>query len=96
MTAYERHRRPLSREEKDRYVSEQAVVDRMGAELRIAQEENRPYVLLWGRRKPMCTRPATARPADSMYSWTLAILQDQILGHRRLSARSHQKDGAAT
>jgi hypothetical protein len=51
---------------------------RMGAELRIAQEEGRPYLLLWGRREIMCTKPATARPADVMYSWTLEILRYQL------------------
>jgi len=58
---------------------------RMGAELRIAQEENRPYVLLWGRREAMCTKPSTAKPADTMYSWTREILRNQILTLRRLA-----------
>jgi hypothetical protein len=52
---------------------------RMGAELRMAQEEGRPYLLLWGRRELMCRKPATARPADAMYSWTFEILQHQLL-----------------
>ena len=51
---------------------------RVSAELRIAQEEERPYFLLWGRRELMCTKPATARPADAMYSWTREILQYQL------------------
>jgi hypothetical protein len=50
----------------------------VSAELRIAQEEQRPYFLLWGRREVMCTRPTTARPADGMYSWTPEILHSQI------------------
>jgi len=58
---------------------------RVGTELRIAQEEERPYLLLWGRREPMCTRPATAKPLDSMYSWTPEIVQHQILTLRRLA-----------
>jgi hypothetical protein len=58
---------------------------RMGAELRIAQEEERPYTLLWGRREFMCKKPATAKPADAMYSWTSEILQTQILTLLRLS-----------
>ena len=57
---------------------------RMGTELRIAQEEDRPYLLLWGRREFMCTKPMTAKPADSMYSWTWEILQSQILTLRRV------------
>jgi len=58
---------------------------RVAAELRIAQEEQRPYLLLWGRREPMCTRPSTARSADPMYSWTPQILHNQILYLRRLA-----------
>jgi hypothetical protein len=63
---------------------------RVGAELRIAQEEERPYFLLWGRREPMCTKPTTARPVDSMYSWTWEILQNQILTIRRLAGSSER------
>ena len=63
---------------------------RVGAELRTAQEEDRPYVLLWGRREPMCTKPTTARPADSMYSWTPDILEAEISTRRRL-AESDQR-----
>jgi hypothetical protein len=51
---------------------------RMSAELRIVQEEETPYMLLWGRREIMCTKPAGARPNDSMYSWTPGILRAQI------------------
>lgn len=51
---------------------------RMSAELRIAQEERKPYVLLWGRRERMCKKPRGARSADAMYSWTPEILEDQI------------------
>lgn len=69
---------------------------RVGAELRIAQEEDRPYVLLWGRRDPMCKKPATARPSDSMYSWTAEILENQILMHRRVSVQTKERERAAT
>jgi hypothetical protein len=51
---------------------------RVGAELRIAQEERTPYFLLWGRREIMCTKPIGAKPAEGMYSWTQQILRDQI------------------
>jgi len=57
--------------------------EHVGTELRIAQEEERPYFLLWGRRELMCTKPTTAKPADGMYSWTWEILQSQILTLRR-------------
>ncbi len=52
---------------------------RVSAELRIAQEEQKPYFLLWGRRERMCTRPIGSKRDDSMYSWTWEILQDQIV-----------------
>jgi hypothetical protein len=51
----------------------------VSAELRIAQEEQKPYFLLWGRRESMCTKPSTARPKEGMYSWTWEILQNQIV-----------------
>ncbi len=51
---------------------------RVGAELRIAREEQTPYFLLWGRRERMCTKPVTAKPAEGMYRWTSETLQIQI------------------
>ena len=51
----------------------------VSAELRIAQEEQKPYFLLWGRRESMCTKPTTAKPKEAMYSWTWEILQNQIV-----------------
>ena len=50
----------------------------MSAEIRIAQEERKPYFLIWGRREVMCTRPIGARQGDAMYSWTSSILRDQV------------------
>jgi hypothetical protein len=47
-------------------------------ELAIAQEEKKPYMLLWGRRDKMCTKPDGARKLDAMYSWTRATLESQI------------------
>jgi len=64
--------------------------ERVGTELRIAQEEKRPYFLLWGRRERTCTKPTTAKPADGMYSWTWEILQIQMLTIRR-AARSNER-----
>jgi hypothetical protein len=63
----------------------------VAAELRIAQEEERPYLLLWGRRGRMCTRPATARTADGTYSWTWEILQSQIVSLRRSGQASDRQ-----
>jgi hypothetical protein len=51
---------------------------RVAAELRIAREEGKPYLLLWGRRELMCTKPEGAKPTDAMYSWTRDILESQI------------------
>ncbi len=51
---------------------------RVSAELKIAQEQRKPYVLLWGRRDRMCKKPKGARADDGMYSWTPDILQHQI------------------
>jgi hypothetical protein len=51
---------------------------RVSTELRIAQEEQTPYFLLWGRRECMCTKPAGAKRDEGMYSWTWEILLNQI------------------
>jgi hypothetical protein len=67
----------------------------VSAELRIAQEEQKPYFLVWGRREIMCTKPAAARPADTMYSWTWEILQNQIMETLR-RARSPRKGSSST
>jgi len=64
--------------------------ERVGTELRIAREEERPYFLLWGRRELMCTKPATAKPAEGMFSWTSEILQSQIFTIHR-AAQSNQR-----
>src|SRR5687768_11357598 len=39
-------------------------------EVRIAQEERKPYFLLWGRSGRSCTKPVTARQTDTIYEWT--------------------------
>ena len=52
--------------------------ERVAAELRIAQEEDKPYMLLWGRRERMCTKPVGAKSTDAMYSWTPDILETQL------------------
>ena len=52
---------------------------RVSAELRIAQEEQKPYFLLWGRRESMCTKPVGAKRDEGMYNWTWEILQNQIV-----------------
>jgi hypothetical protein len=61
------------------------------AELRIAREEGKPYLLLWGRRDLMCTKPAGARPTDGIYTWTPPTLQEQFA----LMSRVAQREAAA-
>ena len=51
---------------------------RVALELGIAREESKPYLLLWGRREKMCTKPDGATSNDAMYSWTREILESQI------------------
>ncbi len=51
---------------------------RIHRELLAAQEEQKPYCLVWGRRGVMCGKPIGSKPADGMYSWTRQILHDQI------------------
>lgn len=51
----------------------------VSAEVTIAQEMDKPYFLLWGRREVMCTRPVGARPGDSMYSWTSDVIRNQVV-----------------
>jgi hypothetical protein len=50
----------------------------VSAELKIAQEDKKPYVLLWGRRERMCKKPRTARADDGMYKWTADALERQL------------------
>jgi hypothetical protein len=61
---------------------------RVSAELKIAQEQRKPYVLLWGRREKMCKKPQSARAIDGMYGWTAAVLERQLTdGLRRTRER---------
>jgi hypothetical protein len=50
----------------------------VSAELAIAQEQHKPYLLLWGRRDSMCKKPKSARATDGMYSWTPSVLEYQL------------------
>ena len=66
---------------------------RVSAELRIAQEEKKPYMLLWGRRELMCKKPRGARIDDGMYSWTAEQLDQQILAVLRRSRQAQVPEG---
>ena len=47
-------------------------------EFGIAQEQEKPYVLVWGRRTGSCTRPAAARSEDHFYTWIWNVLTEQL------------------
>jgi hypothetical protein len=50
----------------------------VSAELRIAQEEQKPQLLLWGRRASMCKKPTGAGASDAIYGWTPEVLRSQL------------------
>ena len=52
------------------------------AEVKIAQEENKPYFLLWGRSNKACKKPPSARASDKIYKWTWDNLKVLIGGTR--------------
>ena len=54
----------------------------VAAELTIAQEEEVPYFLLWGRPDRTCVKPASADAADKIYKWTWDNLKILINGGR--------------
>ena len=65
----------------------------MSAELRMAQEAKIPYLLLWGRRDSMCTKPIGAKLSDGIYNWTLPMLRYQVACISR-NARSNEETEA--
>ena len=50
----------------------------VAAEVTIAQEENKPYFLLKGRRKKTCTKPRNALVSDEIHNWNWPNLQRLI------------------
>jgi hypothetical protein len=54
----------------------------VNAELKIAQEEQKPYFLLWGRSAKTCKRPLVAKVTDKIYNWTWDNLKSLIGGSR--------------
>jgi len=54
----------------------------VSAELSIAQEENIPYFLLWGRNSKTCVKPKSAKSTDKIYNWTWDNLKALIGGAR--------------
>ncbi len=64
--------------------------ERVATELRMAREQGKPVILLWSRREGMCKKPIGSRPADSMYSWTSDVLQEQLLANQALEFSKKQ------
>jgi hypothetical protein len=54
----------------------------VSVELTIAQEEGKPYFLLWGYSGKGCTKPTSARHSDKIYNWTWDNLKSLIAGNR--------------
>lgn len=54
----------------------------VSAELSIAQEEKKPYFLLWGRPEKTCKKPKGAKDSDKIYKWTWDNLKSIIGGAR--------------
>lgn len=61
-------------------------------ELSIAQQEGKPYVLIWGRRSEMCTRPFGAKTTDLFYTWIWEILTGQIQTALRKQSEATDRD----
>lgn len=54
----------------------------VSAEVGIAQDEEKAYFLLSGRKEKQCKKPKLARPSDKIYSWTWENLKKLIHGAR--------------
>ena len=54
----------------------------VAAEVKIAQEEKRPYFLLHGRSDKTCVKPKNAKDEDKIYKWTWDNLKKLLNGAR--------------
>jgi len=54
----------------------------VSAEVKIAQEEEVDYFLLWGRKDKTCKKPKAAKTSDKVYKWTWDNLKALIGGAR--------------
>lgn len=54
----------------------------VSAELRIAQEEDKPYFLIRGRKDKECKKPKSSSQSDKIYNWTWDNLKALIGGGR--------------
>jgi hypothetical protein len=50
----------------------------VGDELTAAQQLDKPYILLWGRKGRLVSAPASALPTDNLHEWTWAVLEGQL------------------
>ena len=50
------------------------------AEVKITQEEEKPYFLLWGRSDKICVKPKNAKDEDKIYKWTWDDLKKLLKG----------------
>jgi hypothetical protein len=87
---------PLTGDWKEKFRSRLSNVDQMAVlcgeythlangvahEVRIAQEERKPYFLLHGRSGKYCSKPSTAHSTDKIYGWTWENLKTLIAGGR--------------
>lgn len=54
----------------------------VSAELKIAQDEGKPYFLLKGYADKTCTKPTAAKSGDKLYDWTWPNLKLLVGGSR--------------
>ena len=54
----------------------------VSVELKMTQEEKKPYFLLHGRKDKICKKPNSAKNDDKIYSWTWDNLKKLIGGAR--------------
>lgn len=54
----------------------------VNAEIKLAQEENKPYFLLSGYANKTCQKPSQAKATDKIYNWTWDNLKSLIGGAR--------------
>lgn len=54
----------------------------VSVEVEIAQEEEIPYFLLWGRSGEDCVKPKAAKNEDKIYKWTWDNLKKLLNGAR--------------
>ncbi len=50
----------------------------VSVEVKIAQDEGKPYFLLWGRSEKSCKKPTSAKNSDKIYKWTWENLKKLI------------------